>query len=282
MIALSPVSGYTQNPGLSIGPRSRAFSIIHSYHPQSSTFFDAIATNGTVPSVDKLIAHDLYIRRITNALPPIGWQYVFTTNSAAGCMWNAGTAGPSDGKGTSNGTVSYNGGAQSDGTTGYINTNKTPAQVFNLTDGVMGVYKRTAEASGDRCHIGAFSGSRSTIRDYLISPVSIQGSIGAVSAAELGVTTTPFSGLHLVSVRGNRINHQYRGATEISSSTETGSLVAIPLYILAANSSGSPTFYSSVRLGLAFFGSTGFSAAQVSLLNTYVAEYMAALGRTAT
>lgn len=290
MIALSPVSGYTQNPGLSIGPRSRAFSIIHGYHPQSSAYFDAMASAGGAPEIGKLIAHDLFIRQLANAglLARLGYVYPWLGGTAATNRINAGSAGPAAGLGTFVGTVTHSaGGIQSDGATGYFGTGITPADSMSPTSGVIFSYTSGPETT-TRFRIGA-SGVAASYANltgiaYGGGGTRRQGGIAiATSSQDQAKLVGPDAGgMLLVSYSGSRIGSLYDNTGLIATSLveATGSLQTQEFYILALNAGGSPAFVCTRTSALAGFGG-GMTQSEASQFCAFVARYMSALGRAA-
>lgn len=285
MIALSPVSGYTQNPGLSIGPRSRAFSIIHGYHPQSSAYFDAMASAGGAPEIGKLIAHDLFIRQLANAglLARLGYVYPWLGGTEATNRINAGSAGPASGLGTFAGTVTHSaGGIQSDGATGYFNTTISPAAAMTLTYGAIIAYKGGSEADGTtRYFIGASQDGASQNTSSLGHGSSGALIVGAVAGSTTtGVLASDESGLHMVTTQGGRMARLYSNGALVRTVEEVGTLPTIPIFILARNLAGAATAFSTVQNRLASFGG-GYTEAEVPTLKAIIEQYMGNLGRTA-
>lgn len=258
----------------------RAPSITRRYTPTSESYFDGLSDLSQLPETDWLATWDLYVRRCLNQGILCGWEYPFLAAAAEGNCLNAGTAGPTDGQMTANGTIYHTaGGVQSDTISGHFNTNKTPAQVFTLTNGVIGAFKRTAEASGVSLFvIGAGAQSFIGRRN---GGASNGGGIASntVFPAQM---SSDISGLHVVTASGTRNEALYIDGVSVSSATtDATSLLSASLFILANNNAGAPHLISSAQLGHVFFGSTGFSAKQVAFKNAFVEELMHALGRDA-
>ena len=270
--------------------RTISAQIVRRYHPQSSAYFDAMASDGGAPEIGKLIAHDLFIRQLANAglLARLSYIYPWLGGTANTNRINAGSAGPAAGLGTFVGTVTHSAnGIQSDGVTGYFRTGITPAESMSPTSGVIFSYTSGPETeTTTRFRIGA-SGVAASYANltgiaYGGNGTRRQGGIAiATSSQDQAKLVGPDAGgMLLVSYSGSRIGSLYDNTGLIATSpvAATGSLQTQEFYILAMNAGGSPAFVCTMASALAGFGG-GLIDAQVVAFNGYVVELMAALGR---
>ena len=269
---------------------STAPAIVKAYKAQSQTYFDAVVSAGVTPTTDKLIAHDLFIRQITNAgfAARMTYVYPWLGGTAATNRINAGSAGPAAGLGTFYGNVTHSaGGVQSDGTTGYFDTTIAPSSVFTLTSGTLFVYKRAAEANGTtRFYAGALQTLGYLSGSLLGHTATGQNNTGAIATdgspcCTIAANDAP--GLMLVTASGSRSESlYYSNSWQDTVTTDATSLVNESMFLLAIRNGpgGAASFFSTVQFGLAGFGG-GMSGTEAAIFNTIVKQYMANLGRTA-
>ena len=185
------------------------------------------------------------------------------------------------------GTVTHNSnGVQSNGTTGYINTNLVPSTELTQYNTHISFYSLTNindnSAPADN-EIGAEVGVTTNCIHLLIRfNETIYGDMYGVDGAggRVSASNTNSFGLHQVNkTSSNNLNVFCRGlklASNTSSTTTT--LPNIPLYILAQNLNGTAANFSTKICSFASVGS-GFSDTESFYFNQLIDDYQSILSR---
>lgn len=250
----------------------------HSYDPDAKKYFDSVATTGSLTLAEKNAWND-FVKAAKSGTNY--WANIAVINPVLGATsaehaWNA--KDPSTFKATYSGTITHTSQHMvSNGTTGYVNSHFN----MNTNDGdgfaTIAVWVRN-NVDAVAVAMGAISATNRYTQIYPRFGNTFYGQVNTNNSISEAVSASTSVGLSLATRLNGTGGYVQRNATQTGSATS--SLVTNnDIYVLAQNSNGSATNFSTYQVCMYMIATTPFTTAQASQFYTDFSAFIAAVGR---